>query len=226
MSLHGRIGILGGTFDPIHHGHLDVADAARRACDLDTVLLIPARVPPHRRPPFASEYHRFAMTALASANQEKLIACDIELQVADPSFTSVTLERLTQAGMNPDKLFFIAGADAFADISSWHDYPKVLDRSHFVVVSRLGYPVEALRGSLPELSLRMYESSEHQVVSQRPLAIWLVDAQTRNISSSDVRQRITEGLPIKHLVPDIVHRYILKHSLYVSNTASGVHERG
>lgn len=226
MSLHGRIGILGGTFDPIHHGHLDVADAARRACDLDTVLLIPARVPPHRRPPFASEYHRFAMTALASANQEKLIACDIELQVADPSFTSVTLERLTQAGMNPDKLFFIAGADAFADISSWHDYPKVLDRSHFVVVSRLGYPVEALRGSLPELSLRMYKSSEHQVVSQRPLAIWLVDAQTRNISSSDVRQRITEGLPIKHLVPDIVHRYILKHSLYVSNTASGVHERG
>ena len=226
MSLQGRIGILGGTFDPIHHGHLDVADAARRACDLDTVLLIPARVPPHRRPPFASEYHRFAMTALASAYQEKLIACDIELQMADPSFTSVTLERLTQAGMNPDKLFFIAGADAFADISSWHDYPKVLDRSHFVVVSRLGYPVEALRGSLPELSLRMYESSEHQAVSQRPLAIWLVDAQTRNISSSDVRQRITEGLSIKHLVPDIVHRYILKHSLYMSNTASGVHERG
>ena len=226
MSLQGRIGILGGTFDPIHHGHLDVADAARQACDLDTVLLVPARVPPHRRPPFASEYHRFAMTALASANQEKLIACDIELQVADPSFTSVTLERLTQAGMNPDKLFFIAGADAFADISSWRDYPTVLDRSHFVVVSRLGYPVEALRGSLPELSLRMYESSEHQVVSQRPLAIWLVDAQTRNISSSDVRQRITEGLSIKHLVSDIVYRYILKHSLYVSNTASGVHERG
>ncbi len=225
MILQGRIGILGGTFDPIHQGHLDVADAARRACNLDTILLVPSRVPPHRRPPFASEYHRFAMTALASTNQEKLIACDIELQVAGPSFTSVTLERLTQAGMNPAQLFFIAGADAFADIASWRDYPTVLDRSHFVVVSRSGYPVETLRGNLPELSLRMYESSEYHAAPQNPLAIWLVDAQTRNISSSNVRQRITEDRSIKHLVPDIVHRYILKHSLYLSNTASGLNER-
>ena len=201
MSLQGRIGILGGTFDPIHQGHLAVADAARRACNLDTVLLVPSRVPPHRRPPFASEHHRFAMTALASINQEKLIACDIELQVAGPSFTSATLERLTQAGMHPDKLFFIAGADAFADIASWRDYPTVLDRSHFVVVSRSGYPVETLRVSLPELSVRMYESSEYQAVSQRPLAIWLVDAQTRNISSSNVPVSYTHlTLPTSDLV--------------------------
>ena len=108
MKLEGRIGVLGGTFDPIHNGHLDVADAARSACGLDTVLLVPARVPPHRAgAPQAPAAHRFAMAAMAAHARDDLRVSDIELRTAGPSFTAVTLERLAAYGHRPEQLFFI-----------------------------------------------------------------------------------------------------------------------
>ena len=122
MKIEGRIGVLGGTFDPIHNGHLDVVDAARRACALDTVLLVPARLPPHRAAaPLAPAAHRFAMAAMAAHARDDLRVSDIELREGGPSFTSVTLERLAAYGHRPEQLFFITGADTFADIASWHD---------------------------------------------------------------------------------------------------------
>ncbi len=226
MKLQGRVGVLGGTFDPIHYGHLDAADAARRACDLDTVLLVPARTPPHRgSAPWASAYHRFAMAALASDGRDEFAASDIELAFAGPSFTSMTLARLGQEGIRPGQLFFIIGTDAFADIASWYDYPAVLDRSHFVAVSRPGCPVAALRERLTDLRERMREpAGRAAAVEQRP-AIWLVEASTRTVSSSVLRRRLTGGQSIDGLVPDAVARHIAKHALYARvSPASSLHE--
>ena len=224
MTLEGRIGVLGGTFDPIHNGHLDVADAARCACALDTVLLVPARVPPHRAgAPPAPAAHRFAMAAMAANARDDLRVSDIELREDGPSFTSITLDRLAAYGHRPTQLFFITGADTFADIASWHDYPAVLDRSHFVVVSRPGHPVAALRAH-SALQARMRDAAGAAGADGDSVSIWLVDATTRAVSSSALRRRMTGGQPIDGLVPEDVARHITKHGLYSSpSTASCLH---
>ena len=220
MKLEGRVGVLGGTFDPIHNGHLDVADAARSACALDTVLLVPARVPPHRAgAPQAPAAHRFAMAAMAAHARDDLRVSDIELRDGGPSFTAITLERLAAYGHRPEQLFFITGADTFADIASWHDYPALLDRSHFVVVSRPGHPVATLREH-SDLRPRMRAAAGNRPADGEPVSIWLVDAATRAVSSSGLRRRMTGGQPIDGLVPDDVARHIAKHGLYSSPCAA------
>src|SRR5262245_647790 len=120
-------GLLGGTFDPIHVGHLDVAEAARRALALDRVLLIPANIPPHRTSPHASAAHRFAMTALAIQDRDVFEVSDLEMQSETPSYTSATLDRLMTRGFDTRSFVLITGADAFRDISTWKDYPAILD---------------------------------------------------------------------------------------------------
>ena len=221
MTIEGRIGVLGGTFDPIHSGHLDAAAAARRACALDSVLLVPARAPAHRAAaPRAPAVHRFAMAAMAAQFCDDLRVSDIELRYDGPSFTSVTLERLATLGHRPEQLFFITGADAFADIASWHDYPAVLDRSHFVVVARPGAGLRARA----HLGARMREASGRAPARGESVSIWLVDAATRDVSSSALRRRIGAGQPIDGLVPDAVARHIARHDLYSTRTqASCLH---
>ena len=135
-----RIGILGGTFDPIHLGHLEAAAAAQRALSLDRVLLLPSRTPPHRSTePRASIFHRFAMAALAAAERGMLVS-DLEVRREGPSYTALTLEALHREGFAPSHLFFITGSDAFAEVGTWYDYPRVLQLANFVVVSRPGAP--------------------------------------------------------------------------------------
>src|SRR5947207_877608 len=107
-----RIGILGGTFDPVHMGHVDVASAAEAALGLGEILLLTSHIPPHRAQPVASSYHRFAMVALTVAGHPRWRASDLELQAATPSFTACTLDRLRKEGYRPTELFFIVGADA------------------------------------------------------------------------------------------------------------------
>lgn len=224
MKRHGRIGVLGGTFDPIHNGHLDVAGAARRACALDTVLLVPAHVPPHRaRAPQAPAVHRFAMAAMAAQAHDSLRACDIELQDAGPSYTAVTLRRLAAGGYHPRQLFFITGADTFADIATWRDYPDLLDCSHFVVVARPGHPLAALR-SRADLRRRLRDAPAGAAGPGDAPAVWLVEASTRDVSSSDLRQRIRTGQAIDGLVPAAVAGHIVRHDLYTQRpVASDLH---
>ena len=237
MTGETRTGILGGTFDPVHLGHRDVAVAARTALGLDTVLLIPSRVPPHRhRAPVASGPDRLAMVELAAAAEPGLKASDLELTSDGPSYTSRTLDTLT-GGRNPSQFFFITGADAFAEISTWHDYPDVLDLSHFVVVSRPGHPTSQLKERHPALAHRMRHSAlarrmRHPAQAHRtPLlvddpgrpadlstAVWLVEAATRDISSSDIRMRRAAGHPIDDLVSPSVAAYVLEHRLYTDIT--------
>src|SRR4029453_13506856 len=133
-----RVGILGGMFDPIHNGHLDVIAAAQAALQLDEIFVAPANVPPPRAAPVASRYPRFALGALAIAGREECRATDLELRETGPSYTSDTLRRFHTQGFDPKDIFFIIGADAFLDIATWKNYPAVLELSQFAVISRSG----------------------------------------------------------------------------------------
>ena len=211
-----RLGILGGTFDPIHRGHLDVARAAHDALALDQVWLIPSHVPPHRPvQPVASPFHRFAMVALAADAPDTpwLVACDMELAQEGPSYTAKTLERLAGSGYEPSRIFFLTGADAFAEIATWRDYPALLDLAQFVVISRPGFPVSAMRARVPELAVRMIDVFPEKPVPAQP-SILLVDAPTADVSSTEVRRRLASGTPLEGRVPVAVERHAIRHGLY------------
>jgi nicotinate-nucleotide adenylyltransferase len=206
-----RLGLFGGTFDPIHQGHLDVAEAARRALELSCIWVVPARVPPHRRPPAVSAAHRFAMVAIACANAPGLLVSDLEMDDASPSYTEGTLDRLPSLGVDVRSLFLVTGADAFRDIQTWKGFPGILDRCHFVVVSRPGQSAPDLRKQLPSLASRMVDAGRE--VGSTP-AVILVDAPTAPVSSTDVRRRLQAGTAVDDLVAPGVAAYIEKHGLY------------
>jgi len=210
-----RLGILGGTFDPIHCGHIDLALAAEQALRLDRILVVTSNMPPHRHQPFASAYHRFAMTAIAVAGRRAWRASDIELRGGSYSYTSHTLRRFQERGYAPRDLFFIIGADAFLEIGAWYEYPAVLDLAHFVVVSRPGYPSADVPRKLTALAGRMTRSPFEGTDRAEP-RIFLLDATTADVSSTAIRQRRGAGLSIAGLVPPGVHQHIEQHGLYTT----------
>jgi len=212
-----RAGILGGTFDPIHRGHLDIADAAVNELRLTRLFVMTSNVPPHRPQPVASSYHRFAMASIAVLGRPGWRAVDLELRHDAPSFTSRTLELFHDRGYVSSDLFFVIGADAFVDIESWHDYPRILDAAHFAVVSRPGLSVTELPRRLPRLADRMARSPIDDVALADPLII-LIDAPTADVSSTAIRHRLAEGESIAGLVPPNVQQHIEHHGLYSPTT--------
>lgn len=215
MTPRPRLGIIGGTFDPIHLGHLAAARAACDALALDRVLFIPSRQPPHRpTQPRASAFHRFAMVALAVAGFPGFLASDDELERDGPSFTSDTLRALQAAGHPASQLFFIIGTDAFAEIATWHEYPAVLDLAHFAIISRPGLPFDALGAKVPAAAARMCEI-ERGAEPASP-CVFLVRADTPDVSSTQVRARAAAGESLAGLVLPEVERHIRRHRLYAS----------
>ncbi len=214
MTSDNRLGLLGGTFDPVHLGHVAAADAATAALGLDRVLLLPSHVPPHKpAEPRASAFHRFAMVSLAVDGHPRLEACDLELGGPSPSYTAVTLRALHERGLRPSQLFFIIGTDAFADIATWHDYPALLDLAHFVVIARPGLSLDALRHRLPRLASRMQLAHAPADPTSGP-RIHLVQAETPDVSSSAIRARIAAAESVAGLVPAGVERHLVRHGLY------------
>ena len=204
------VGILGGTFDPIHNGHIEAAAAAQRALSLERILLMPARTPPHRSiEPRASAFHRFAMAALAAA-ERKMSVSDLELRREGPSYTALTLETLHAEGFAPAQLYFITGSDAFAEVNTWYDYPRILQLANFVVVSRPG---------APKMS-DLITDSKLEVASRTK--VLFVEADTPDVSSTEIRRRVAAGEPLDGIVPACVAGHILRHRLYVPAPASVV----
>lgn len=208
------LGVLGGTFDPIHNGHMAAARAAQEALKLDEILLMPSHVPPHRaHPESTTSEQRFSMAQLVAAEQQGWSASRIELERAGPSYTYDTLVEL---GRRPSQIFFILGADAFAEIATWSRYPAVLDLANFVVVSRPGITLDSLRERVPSAFSRnppCSPSSFRALGSEEPRVI-LVDAHTPDISATDIRRRVRAGDSIRGLVPAVVEHYISTHRLY------------
>jgi nicotinate-nucleotide adenylyltransferase len=208
-----RIGILGGTFDPFHCGHLDVGEAAVRALDLARLYVITSNVPPHRPQPVASAFHRFAMVSMGVLGRQPWRAADLELRAPTPSYTSTTLAKFHERHYAACELFFIIGADAFAEIGTWRDYPRILGDAHFAVVSRPGFAASLLPHRLPTLADRMVGPPIDSIAQLDPLII-LIDVPTADVSSTAIRQRRAEGLSIAGLVPPGVQQHIEQHGLY------------
>jgi nicotinate-nucleotide adenylyltransferase len=212
-----RIGILGGTFDPIHWGHLDIGDIAFNELKLSRLFVITSNVPPHRSQPLASAYHRFAMVSLAILDRPDWRAADLELRHPAPSFTSRTLDMFHERGYLSSELFFVIGADAFAEIANWRDYPGILNAAHFAVVSRPKFSVKELPRRLPRLADRMARPPIDEVARIDPLII-LIDAPTADVSSTAIRERRVQGESIAGLVPSHVQQHIEHHGLYTAMT--------
>jgi len=213
-----RVGLLGGTFDPIHHGHVAAARAAQQAVALDSVRFLPSARPPHRADsPRASEYHRLEMIRLALADaaaggDAEWEVSDLELRRDGPSYTYDTFSALHAEGLTPLQIFFIIGADAFAEIASWHRYPAVLEAAHFAVVTRPGISLDSLRRRLPALADRMIAPSA--VTDSSHPRVVLIESSTPSVSSTDIRARASRGEPLNGLVSPSVAAYIEQHSLY------------
>jgi nicotinate-nucleotide adenylyltransferase len=212
-----RVGILGGTFDPIHRGHVDIGAAAEASLALTELHVVTSHTPPHRPAPETSSFHRFAMVALTTSERPTWRASDLELRHEPPSYTARTLQKFHDRGYAPTQLFFVIGADAFADIAAWRDFPKILESAHFVVVSRPGFPAPALIGQLPRLAGRMGTDASRVLASAVPV-IFLIDAPTADVSSTAIRHRLAAGAPIDGMVPARVQQHIEQHGLYRSKT--------
>ena len=201
-----KLGVVGGTFDPIHNGHIAAGRAAQDALELDAMLLVPSHIPPHRLDPVrATSEQRFEMARLAAQDFRGWSASRLEIDRTGPSYTFDTLTALKQRGDVEWQLFFIIGADAFAEIASWSRYPAVLDLANFVVVSRPGITLDSLHDRVPS-AFRDRQSASTRVI--------LLEAHTPDISSTDIRRRVRSGDSLTGLVPDAVARYIAAHALY------------
>lgn len=189
-----RIGVMGGTFDPIHHGHLVAASEVAQSFDLDEVVFVPTGLPWQKDKVTESE-HRYLMTVIATASNPRFTVSRVDIDRDGPTYTIDTLREVKQA--RPDaELFFITGADAIAQILSWRDHGELWDLAHFVAVSRPGHVLST--EGLPTAN-----------VSQ-------LEIPALAISSTDCRARVRAGNPVWYLVPDGVVQYIAKHHLYRS----------
>jgi nicotinate-nucleotide adenylyltransferase len=191
-----RIGLFGGTFDPIHMGHLRAAENAREALSLDSVHLIPAGAPPHRTGLKSSPLDRYAMVALATSGHPAFVASDVEVQRQGPSYTVDTVTAMRTL-YPTDELILIVGSDAFGEISSWKEHDRIFSMCRIAVVHR--------PGEVPRSEMALELTGER---------VYWVEAAGLPISATDVRRRASEGRSVRYLVPDLVADYIGKRGLY------------
>jgi nicotinate-nucleotide adenylyltransferase len=190
-----RIGVMGGTFDPIHHGHLVAASEVAQSFDLDEVIFVPTGKPWQKQDVSPAE-QRYEMTVIATASNPRFTVSRVDVDREGMTYTVDTLRDLK--AQRPDaELFFISGADAVAQILSWRDHDELWGLAHFVAVSRPGHVLDV-------------EGLPAAEVSQ-------LEIPALAISSTDCRDRVSRGFPVWYLVPDGVVQYIAKHHLYRSN---------
>ncbi|MGN6781033.1 MAG: nicotinate-nucleotide adenylyltransferase [Marmoricola sp.] len=197
-----RVGVMGGTFDPIHHGHLVAASEVQAEFDLDEVVFVPTGQPWQKadRQVSAAE-HRYLMTVIATASNPRFTVSRVDIDRGGPTYTIDTLRDL--AGVHPDAdLFFITGADALNDIFTWRDAGELFALAHFVGCTRPGYPI-----------------SEIGLDGIPPDRVTLLEIPALAISSTECRKRRARDEPVWYLVPDGVVQYIAKHDLYRGDNA-------
>jgi nicotinate-nucleotide adenylyltransferase len=213
-----NIAIFGGTFDPIHAGHLAAAQAARHRFHLDRVLFIPTGNPPHKIHDHLTEYaQRYAMVAVACANEPRFIPSTIEAPTVDgsPRYSIDTVRAVRRRLRQHDRLFFLVGADAFLDLPHWREFRRLLDSVEFIVVSRPGFDIDALRQVAPtDLLPARRLASRDGTIRLRHGAIHLLHDLDAPVASRDIRQAVRIRKPITSLVPKLVEEYILKEGLY------------
>jgi nicotinate-nucleotide adenylyltransferase len=207
------IGILGGTFDPIHNGHLKLATRVFQRCDLSEIRLIPVHTPSHRQIPFASIEQRLHMLQLAIENYDGLIIDEREIQRGEISYTVDTLGSLRE-DIGQDPLCLIMGADAFQTISSWHKWSSIIDHAHIIVAGRPGTEKQVTLLQISELFDNMLTTTSMDLHKGAAGKIFYADIEEIDISSSRVRELIGSQKQVFELVPESVLTYIMKEDLY------------
>jgi nicotinate-nucleotide adenylyltransferase len=231
-----NIGLFGGTFDPIHRGHLALARAASERCELSRILFVPANIPPHKQSqPLSAFSHRYAMIALATAEEKDFSPSLLEApedfesvspgkgraRTSNPNYTIDTVKRLKQSFKKADRLFLLIGIDAFEEIAKWHQAEALFRECEFVVASRPGYSLADVANALPA-SLRPRQEVTRPFQKQaasgdlvlKGVTIHLLDQVYEPISSTEIRQAAAAGKPLGRLVEPAVADYIKKVGLY------------
>jgi len=196
----GRIGVLGGTFDPIHYGHLAAAEEARAKLNLREVVFVVAGLPPHKLDEeIAPAEDRYAMVELAIASNPHFSVSRIDIDRPGPSYTVDTIALLRQEWT--EEIYFIMGVDSLMEIDTWHQPQRLIQLCRLVAVERPGFvpDLERLEAAVPGITARTE----------------IIDMPEVDISSTDLQRRVREGLPIKYQVPPEVEEYIYQHRLYL-----------
>ncbi len=229
-----RLGIFGGTFNPVHSGHLRTAEEARYKLRLDKVIFVPAGNPPFKERNAVAASHRYAMATLAAASNKDFIVSDFEAVRQGKSYTVDTLEMLCKRYPG-DELFFILGSDAFLDMPKWREPEKLTGMTDFIIVGRPGFGFDAIAGSpyiknvnSEEVNSELKKEEVHGVSNDSRFTIhgsrtlklvsgrsaFLVPVTQMDISLTGIRRLVEENRSIKYLLPASVERYIKKHKLY------------
>jgi nicotinate-nucleotide adenylyltransferase len=205
------IGILGGTFDPIHFGHLRPALEILETLSLDELRFIPSAKPPHRWQPEATAEDRLEMVKLAIQTNDKFKLDDREYHREDASYTIDTLRSLRDEIGDQQALCMIIGLDAFQSFTSWRDWQKIFDLSHLVVSTRPGYDIAEI--SQEWLQQRLVKSADE--LNKMPAGkVYFCDVTQLDISATNIRKQLLKGNSCRYLTPDTVYDYINKHKLY------------
>jgi len=212
----GPLGLFGGTFDPIHYGHLRLAETAREALGLDRVRFIPAGQPPHRATPGASGADRLAMTRLATADNPRFEVDPAEVEAAQASFTILTLERL-RAELGPTRpLVLLLGVDAFLGLPTWRRWHELFDFAHLAVANRPGYSLDGAQLEPALAALASVRRAPPPALEQAPCGALVQFTMTPvSISATDIRTRQAAGRSLRYLLPPSVLDYISLHQLYL-----------
>jgi len=214
-----RIGLFGGTFDPIHCGHVKAVESVQNIFSFDRILFIPSYIPPHKESvDVASAEHRLKMVELALSSFNRFFPSSIEIDARGTSYSIVTLNRIKE--MYPQtEVFFLLGIDAFLEIDTWKDYEAVLEQCSFIVMNRPGFRLADAKKILTEkYNQRMVEVSgpiekeDEELFSHK---IYLLSIDTLDISSSEVREKVGKNQSIESLVPENVENYIKERRLYL-----------
>lgn len=213
-----NIAIFGGTFDPIHVGHIRAAQAAVRRFYLDSVQFVPSGNPPHKRGARLTDFiHRYAMVALACAGHPAFVPSLLEAPRADgrPQYSIETLKKVRKHLSKGDRLYFLLGLDAFLDLPHWKEPGTLLDMADFIVASRPGFSLREILRIVPSHLLRSRGTKAvNGAVQLRRTTLNLLSGVHAAVSSSKIRQAICEGRPVTGLLPRLVEEYIVKHRFY------------
>jgi len=200
-----RLGVLGGTFDPVHVGHLVVAREMAEALDLDLVLFIPAYLPPHKEDREVSEVeHRLEMLRLALVDEDGFEVDAREIRRGGKSYTVHTLEALRTEMGSDTEIFFLIGADTLPEIKTWYEAPRLFEMARFATASRPGFPLSRIAELVPTFSDKIIRQIEHDLVETTPIGV----------SSTQIRHNVLNRKSIRHLVPPAVEEYIRTRNLY------------
>jgi len=203
VAVEMNIGVLGGTFDPVHNGHLIVAEEVKTRLNLAEIIFVPAGQPWLKAAkPISPAEHRLQMLRLAIADKPYFKLSSIEIERTGPSYTVDTITELRDKFGSEDELFFILGWDSLAELPQWREPSRLIKMCYLVAVPRPGYP----RPKLKTLEVIIRGLSQRVMLMKKPEI---------DISASAIRERVVRGLSIRHLVPEPVNRYIKEHGLYI-----------